>query len=110
MEQKYEYIERIENLLKKKNSNTKQMLNELGYAHGLISNWKKGSEPSAIKLMKIAEYLKTDLNYIMYGEKEKNNKIGEKWDKLDYDEKKIIEQQIDTIIAIKERKQGKLSS
>ena len=108
MGQNLDYIERIEKLLKNNNTNTKKLLNDLGYAHGLISNWKKGSEPSATKLIKIAEYLKTDLNYLMYGKE--NNEITEKWNKLDFDEKKIIEQQIDTIIAIKERKQGKLSS
>ena len=110
MEQKINYIERIEKLLKNKNTNVKKMLEDLGYAHGLISNWKKGSEPSAIKLMKIAEYLNTDLNYIMYGRIKKETEINEKWEKLDYDEKKIIEQQIDTLIAVKERKAGKLSS
>ena len=109
-ENNYEYIKRIEKILKNKNITTKKMLEDLGYAHGIISNWKKGSEPSAFKLIKIAEYLNIDVNYIIYGEEYEKNNIIQKWNKLDNDEKKIIEQQIDTIIAIKERKQGKLSS
>ncbi len=107
------HIEIIEKLLKKNNLTAKKMLLDLGYSDSLISTWKKGSEPSAIKLKRIADYLNVTVDYILTGEErkeEKLNKILEKWEKLDNDERAVIENQIDTIIAIKERKQGKLSS
>ena len=107
------HIEIIEKLLKENKITAKKMLLDLGYSDSLISTWKKGSEPSAIKLKRIADYLNVTVDYILTGEeiKEKQKeKIIEKWNKLDNDEKAVIENQIDTIIAIKERKQGKLSS
>lgn len=108
-----QHIETIEKLLKENNLTAKKMLLDLGYSDSLISTWKKGSEPSAIKLKRIADYLNVTVDYILTGEKrkeEKLNRIIEKWEKLDNDEKAVIENQIDTIIAIKERKQGKISS
>ena len=62
-----DYISRIEKILKKQKKNTKIMLEELGYSHSLINGWKKGSEPSALKLLKICEYLNTNIEYILTG-------------------------------------------
>lgn len=62
-----DYIQRIESELKLRGITAKKMLLELGYSDSLISTWKKGSEPSAVKLLKIAEYLQLSTDYILKG-------------------------------------------
>ena len=69
-----EYIRRIEKNLKAKGITAKKMLLDLGYSDSLISTWKKGSEPSAIKLMRIANYLETPVEYLLTGVEYKNEK------------------------------------
>lgn len=69
------YIERIENILKMKKLNTKKMLMDLGYSHNLVNGWKKGSEPSAIKLQKICNYLGVNIEYILTGNEGINKEL-----------------------------------
>lgn len=110
----YEYIKRIEKKTKQLNITVKKMLIDLGYSDSLISQWKRGSEPSMIKLQKIAEYLKMDIGYIITGNKtelsEDEKALLEKWNRLDPIEQELIQEKIDTLIEVKEKKQSKLSS
>ena len=99
--------ENIKKIAKEKKIQQKELLEKAGLNLNTFTNMKKGSMLKADSLAKIADILKVSVDYLMEREKEE---IIEKWNKLDYDEKKIIGQQIDTIIAVKERKQGKLSS
>lgn len=62
-----EYIQRIETKLTELNITAKKMLLDLGYSDSLISTWKKGSEPSAIKLNRVANYLGVSIEYILNG-------------------------------------------
>ena len=100
-------VERIKIKAKIKGETLTSIERELNFSKSSIRKWDEQS-PSIDKLIKVAEYLNVTIDYLATG-KEKYE-IMDKWNKLDYDEKKIIEQQIDTIIAIKERKAGKLSS
>lgn len=107
------YIIVIENSLKEKGITAKKMLLDLGYSDSMITKWKKGSEPSVVKLLKIADYLDIDIGYMLTGIKtnltpEEENLL-KMWDKLDEVEKEVIVQQIETLIKVKEKK-NKLSS
>ena len=57
--------QRIENELKVKGISARKMLAELGYSPSLVGEWKKGSEPSAVKLGRIAGYLNVSVDYLM---------------------------------------------
>lgn len=59
------YIQKIENALKSRGLTAKKMLLDLGYSDNLISQWKKGSEPSAIKLHRICDYLDLSMDYVL---------------------------------------------
>lgn len=59
-----QYIQKIEAALREKKLTAKRMLLDLGYSDNLISQWKKGSEPSAFKLQRIAKYLELSLDYL----------------------------------------------
>lgn len=63
-----QYLQKIEKELKNKGITAKKMLLELGYSDNLISQWKKGSEPSAIKLQRICDYLGLSMDYVLKGE------------------------------------------
>lgn len=73
----FEYIKRIEKILKNNNLTAKKMLLELGYSDSLISSWKKGSEPSATKLLKICNYLNISIEYILTGKEGINKELVE---------------------------------
>lgn len=60
-----QFTQIIENELKKHGITAKKMLLDLGYSDNLISQWKKGSEPSAFKLKRIAEYLDVSTDYLL---------------------------------------------
>lgn len=77
-----DYIERIKVLIKKKNITERKMLDDLGYSKNLIISWRKGSEPSINKIIKIAEYLEVDFAYLITGDQKYN---------LNETEKNIIE-------------------
>jgi transcriptional regulator with XRE-family HTH domain len=110
----YQFITRIENELKKQKITAKKMLLELGYSDSLITKWKKGSEPSATKLIKIAEYLNIDIGYIITGQittlTEQEKELLNNWQELDLVEQEVIQNQINTLIQIKKKKNSKLSS
>lgn len=73
VENKY-YLDIIEKELKKKKISEKKLCEDLGYSRSLLQQWRKGSEPSVIKLIKIAEYLGLEKGYLTTGEeKEKIN-------------------------------------
>ena len=76
-----EYIQFIENALADNGITAKKMLIELGYSDSLISQWKKGAEPSAIKLARIAEYLQLSLDVLLL-KKEKASSISEDAQKM----------------------------
>lgn len=99
--------EKIKKIAKEKKMQQKELLEQAGLNNNTFTNMKKGSMIKADSLAKIADILNVSIDYLM---DRPEQDIMNKWNKLDNDEKKIIEQQIDTIIAIKERKQGKLSS
>ena len=44
------------------------MLSELGLSTGCTGNWKKGQLPKGDILAKIADYLNTSIDYIVFGE------------------------------------------
>ncbi len=68
-----DYIKRIEKTLKEKKITAKKMLIDLGYSDSLISTWKKGSEPSAIKLLRICKYLNISIEYVLTGTAQTEN-------------------------------------
>lgn len=77
-----EYIKRIEKSLKDIDKTSAEMLRDLEYSKGLMSNWKKGTEPSAIKLLRICKYINKSIEYILTGNEEYN---------LTNDDKKILQ-------------------
>ena len=55
------------------------MLKELGLSTGSTGNWKKGQLPKGDILMKIADYLNTSIDYIIFGEYRDNLTDEEKY-------------------------------
>lgn len=89
------YISVIESKLKEKGLTAKKMLLDLGYSDNLISQWKKGSEPSAIKLNRIAQYLELSLDALFENDipsnlSEEEKKLLRKFNTLDETEQQII--------------------
>jgi len=73
-----QYIQIIDNRLKDMGITAKKMLLDLGYSDGLISTWRKGVEPSAIKLHRIAEYIGLSMDYLLTGQEINGNiSVGE---------------------------------
>ena len=54
------------------------MLEDLGLSTGNTGNWKKGIPPKGDVLVKIAEYLNTSIDYIIFGEYRDNLTAEEK--------------------------------
>lgn len=48
------------------------MLQELGLSTGSTGNWKRGQLPKGDILVKIANYLNTSIDYIIFGEYRNN--------------------------------------
>lgn len=88
-----EYIKRIEKELKKNKITAKKMLLELGYSDSIISGWKKGSEPSAIKLLKICNYLNVSIEYILTGKTTIENNLSKEQKELIEYFKKLTEKE-----------------
>lgn len=59
-------VERIKKICKERKIPLSKMERELGFANGYISQLRKGTLP-ADRLMKIAEYLNEDYDYLLYG-------------------------------------------
>lgn len=71
------------------------MLLDLGYSDNLISQWKKGSEPSAIKLNRISQYLELSLDTLLGNNvppnlSEKEKQLLNNFNSLDETEQQII--------------------
>lgn len=62
------FYERLQTLCKEHNTSISNMLNELGLSTGSTGNWKRGQLPKGDVLMKIAEYLDTSIDYLVFGE------------------------------------------
>jgi transcriptional regulator with XRE-family HTH domain len=59
-------VQKIENELKRKSISKRKMLIDLGLNHNLLNDWKsRGSEPSAVKLGLIAQYLGVPTDYLL---------------------------------------------
>ena len=76
------FYERLHLLCREKNISLSHMLEELGLSTGNTGSWKKGQLPKGDALAKIADYLDTSIDYIVYGEYRGN---------FTEDEKKLIE-------------------
>lgn len=62
------FYERLRSLCKERGTSVSNMLNELGLSTGSTGNWKKGQLPKGDVLAKIADYLDTSIDYIIFGE------------------------------------------
>ena len=82
--------------IKKQGITAKKMLLDLGYSDNLISQWKKGSEPSAVKLGRIADYLGVSTDYLL-GTKEmtSNDRLNHEIAKLTPEGRKQAEKFIE---------------
>lgn len=76
------FYERLCLLCKENNTSVSSMLKKLGLSTGSTGNWKKGQLPKGDILMKIADYLDTSIDYIVFGEYRAN---------LSDDEKRLLE-------------------
>ncbi len=75
------FYDRIKTLCKKRNTTVTNMLKDLDLSTGSTGNWKKGQLPKGDILAKIADYLETSIDYIVFGEYRTD---------LDNDEKKLL--------------------
>lgn len=62
------FYERLQQLCKKQGTSVSSMLKTLGLSTGSTGNWKKGQLPKGDVLAKIADYLNTSIDYIVFGE------------------------------------------
>ncbi len=62
------FYDRIKNLCTEKNTTITNMLKDLQLSTGSTGNWKKGQLPKGDILAKIADYLNTSIDYIVFGE------------------------------------------
>lgn len=62
------FYERLQDLCKKRNTSVSRMLQDLELSTGNTGNWKKGQLPKGDALAKIADYLGTSIDYIVFGE------------------------------------------
>lgn len=73
------FYERLQLLCKEHNTSISSMLKELGLSTGSTGNWKKGFLPKGDILIKIADYLDTSVDYILFGEYKSNLTSDEKY-------------------------------
>lgn len=76
------FYNRLQELCKNQGTSVSNMLKTLGLSTGSTGNWKKGQLPKGDILAKIANYLNTSIDYIVFGEYRDN---------LTEDEKQLIE-------------------
>lgn len=61
-------VERILELVKKNNSNAKQVLTEAGIPPSAITEWKKGrAKPSTDSILKLSRYFNVSTDYLLLG-------------------------------------------
>ncbi len=61
------FYERLQSLCKERGTSVSGMLKDLGLSTGSTGNWKKGLLPKGEILIKIADYLDTSVDYILFG-------------------------------------------
>ncbi len=66
------FYERLQLLCKERNTSVSSMLKDLELSTGSTGNWKKGQLPRGEILAKIADYLDTSIDYIIFGEFKSN--------------------------------------
>lgn len=76
------FYERLRAICKEKGTTVTNMLTKLGIATGSTGNWKRGSLPNGDVLIKIADYLNTSVDYILFGEYRSD---------ISKDERKLVE-------------------
>lgn len=76
------FYERLRAICKEKGTTVTNMLTKLGIATGSTGNWKRGSLPNGDILIKIADYLNTSVDYILFGEYRSD---------ISKDERKLVE-------------------
>ena len=90
-----QYIQTIEKELKKRGISARKMLLELGYTDNLISKWKKNeSEPSAVKLSRIAEYLGVSTDYLLGKDVSNEDKLKHEIASLTPKQRKLAEEYV----------------
>lgn len=62
------FYERLQMICKERGITVTKMLSDLGLSTGSTGNWKKGQMPKGDILVKIADYLDTSIDYIIFGE------------------------------------------
>ncbi len=62
------FYERLQMLCKERGVSLSSMLKELGLSTGSTGNWKRGQFPKGDILAKIADYLDTSIDYMIFGE------------------------------------------
>ena len=62
------FYDRLKALCKNKNTTITNMLKDLDLSTGSTGNWKKGQLPKGEILAKIANYLDSSIDYIVFGE------------------------------------------
>lgn len=62
------FYERLQILCRERRTTVSHMLKALGLSTGSTGNWKKGQLPKGDVLVKIAEYLDTSIDFIVFGE------------------------------------------
>jgi len=71
-----EFVDRIDNILQKKNISRVKMNEDIGLQKNLIAQWKqRGTIPSADTALKIAQYLNTTVEYLLTGKETDENKV-----------------------------------
>lgn len=76
------FYERLRTLCKERGTTVTNMLSKLGISTGSTGNWKKGQLPKGDILIKIADYLNTSVDYILFGEYRSD---------ISKDERKLVE-------------------
>jgi len=97
------FIDRLETLLKEKKVTQKELAEFLNIRRPTISDWKKnGAVPSADIALKIAKYLDTTVEFLVYGESEEapeltpeQKKLLASWAELSDEDKEEIGMLID---------------
>lgn len=62
------FYERLKVICKEQHTSVSAMLKELNLSTGSTGNWKRGGIPTGEVLAKIADYLHTSIDYLIFGE------------------------------------------
>jgi repressor LexA len=65
-EQRQQSFEKLENLVRARNTTLYKVAGDLGFARSLFSDWKSGkSMPKTDKLLEISKYFGVDIDYFI---------------------------------------------